>query len=357
VRRRTLTYGASVTPTTAPTAPPPRGGADATAGPAAPPSPAEVEEAGRTAAAVVDAVRSVVRGKDEVVRAAVTTLVSGGHLLVEDVPGVGKTVLATALARALDLAVRRIQFTPDLLPGDVTGVSVWDPAERTFTFTPGAVFAGLVVADEINRASPRTQSALLECMAEGHVTVDGVTHPLPDPFFVVATQNPADMEGTYPLPEAQRDRFTARLSVGYPSPEDEVAVLAARGGGRPDPLDLVAPVATGDDVRALVALATRVHAAPALLRYVVDVADATRRHPAVALGASPRAALHLLRAARARALLAGRDHVLPDDVQELAATVLAHRLVPHDGGGPAEQDAAGRAVVADVLARTPLAAG
>nr|WP_299037302.1 MoxR family ATPase [uncultured Pseudokineococcus sp.] len=345
---------------TSTTAPPTAGGATEDAGrvPLPPPSPEEVEGARRTATAVVDQVRAVVRGKDEVVRTAVTTLVAGGHLLLEDVPGVGKTVLASALARAVDLSVRRIQFTPDLLPSDVTGVSIWDPGERRFTFTPGAVFAGLVVADEINRASPKTQSALLECMAEGHVTVDGTTHALPSPFFVVATQNPADMEGTYPLPEAQRDRFSVRLSVGYPAPEEEVALLLARGGGAGgDPLDAVRAVASAEDVRRLVHLSARVHASPELVRYVVDLVGATRRHPSVVLGASPRAALHLLRTARARALLAGRPHVLPDDVQALCAPVLAHRLVTADRGDLLADERAARAALSDVVARTPVRGG
>nr|WP_298801493.1 AAA family ATPase [uncultured Pseudokineococcus sp.] len=341
---------------TSTTAPPSAGTAGAASPP--PPSPEELEQARRVATAVVDEVRAVVRGKDEVVRTAVTTLVAGGHLLLEDVPGVGKTVLATALARSVDLSVRRIQFTPDLLPSDVTGVSIWDPGERRFTFTPGAVFAGLVVADEINRASPKTQSALLECMAEGHVTVDGTTHALPTPFFVVATQNPADMEGTYPLPEAQRDRFLARVSVGYPAPDEEVAVLLARSGGAAvDPLDAVRPVADAADVRRLVDLAARVHAAPALVRYVVDLAAATREHPSVVLGASPRAALHLLRAARARALLAGRPHALPDDVQALCGPVLSHRLVTVDRGDLLADERAARSALDDVLARTPVRGG
>ncbi|MEJ5914837.1 AAA family ATPase [Pseudokineococcus sp. 1T1Z-3] len=323
----------------------------------APPSPTEAEDAARLAGGVTDAVRSVVRGKDAVVEAAVTVLVAGGHLLVEDVPGVGKTVLATALARAVDLPTSRIQFTPDLLPSDVTGVSIWDPSERHFTFTRGPVFAGLVVADEINRASPKTQSALLECMAERHVTVDGTSHALPDPFFVVATQNPGDMEGTYPLPEAQRDRFTARLSLGYPDPADEVEVLLARSGGAAhDPLARLRPVASAADVRALVGLASRVHAAPALVRYVVDLVGATRAHPALALGASPRAALHLLGAARARALLDGRPHVLPDDVQSLLVPCLAHRLVSGDDVDVAAGGRAAAAALEDVLATTPLRA-
>lgn len=326
--------------------------------PVPPPSTRELDEALGVVEAVLAAVGTVVRGKDDVVRTAVTTLLAGGHLLLEDVPGVGKTVLATALARAVDASVRRIQFTPDLLPSDLTGVSIWDPAERRFVFTPGGVFANVVVADEINRASPKTQSALLECMAEAQVSVDGVTHALPSPFFVVATQNPVDMEGTYPLPEAQRDRFTTRLSVGYPAPEDEVAVLAARAGGRTDdPLARLRPVASAGDVLALVELAGRVHTSTSVTRYVVDLVTATRHHPGLRLGASPRAGLHLLRTARARALLDGRDHVLPDDVRALAAPVLAHRLVLDDEAYLLDERGAADGAVAvldDVLTRTPV---
>lgn len=277
------------------------------------------------AARVVAAVEQVVLGKGEVVRTAVMTLLAGGHLLVEDVPGVGKTVLAKALARAVDCSVSRVQFTPDLLPSDVTGVTVYDRRTAEFDFRPGPVFANMVVADEINRASPKTQSALLECMEEHQVTVDSTTYPLAEPFMVLATQNPVEMEGTYPLPEAQRDRFTTRISLGYPGPDAELAMI--EGHAARDPLESVRPVCTAADVRAMIAGASTVHMALELRRYVVELVSATRDTPMVRLGASPRATLHLVRAARARAAMAGRDHVLPDDVQAVAVPVLAHRLL------------------------------
>ena len=277
------------------------------------------------AARVVAAVEQVVLGKGEVVRTAVMTLLAGGHLLVEDVPGVGKTVLAKALARAVDCTVSRVQFTPDLLPSDVTGVTVYDRRTAEFDFRPGPVFANMVVADEINRASPKTQSALLECMEEHQVTVDSTTYPLAEPFMVLATQNPVEMEGTYPLPEAQRDRFTTRISLGYPDPDAELAMI--EGHAASDPLDNVRPVCTAADVRAMIAGASTVHMAPELRRYVVELVSATRNTPMVRLGGSPRATLHLVKAARARAAMAGRDHVLPDDVQAVAVPVLAHRLL------------------------------
>ena len=271
------------------------------------------------------AIETVVEGKPQVVRTALTVLLAEGHLLIEDVPGVGKTMLAKALARAVDCSVRRIQFTPDLLPSDVTGVSIFNQEQRDFEFKPGAIFANVVVGDEINRASPKTQSALLECMEERQVTVDGVTYFLESPFIVVATQNPIEMEGTYPLPEAQRDRFMARVSMGYPSPRAELDMLSSHGSS--SPLDAVKPVATAADVRRLVATARSVWVSDAVKQYVVDLAGATRASSDLRLGASPRATLHLLRAARAQAALEGRDHVLPDDVQSLAAAVLAHRLL------------------------------
>ena len=274
---------------------------------------------------VRSAVESVVVGKPDVVQMAVTVLLAEGHLLVEDVPGVGKTLLAKALGQATGCAVRRVQFTPDLLPSDLTGVSVYDASTRSFEFKPGPVFANVVVGDEINRASPKTQSALLECMAERQVTVDGLTYPLPPPFMVVATQNPAEMEGTYALPEAQRDRFMARVSMGYPSPDAELAMLDQHGAS--DPLEDLLPVADPESVRRAAVTASGIHASPAVKQYLLDLVAGTRAHPDVALGASPRASLHLLRAARAAAALDGRDHVLPDDVQELLAPVLAHRLM------------------------------
>jgi MoxR-like ATPase len=267
----------------------------------------------------------VVEGKPDVVRLTLVVLLAEGHLLIEDVPGVGKTTLAKALAASIDATVRRIQFTPDLLPSDVTGVAVYDQESREFEFKPGAIFANLVLADEINRASPKTQAALLECMEERQVTVDGISYELARPFLVMATQNPIEMEGTYPLPEAQRDRFTARVSMGYPDREAELAMLDERATA--DPLASLTPVADAATVRALVEAVGRLHVSDAVRRYVVALVEATRRAPDLRLGASPRAGLQLLRAARAAAALSGRDHVLPDDVQLIAVAVLAHRLL------------------------------
>jgi MoxR-like ATPase len=280
----------------------------------------------RVAHRVATAVESVIEGKAEAIRLALTVLLAEGHVLIEDVPGVGKTMLAKALARSTDCSVRRIQFTPDLLPSDITGVSAYNQERREFEFKPGPVFANIVVGDEINRASPKTQSALLECMEERQVTVDGTTYPLAPPFMVIATQNPIEMEGTYPLPEAQRDRFTARIAMGYPSPESELAMLDAHGSS--SPLEALEPVAGAQDIRDLIAAVRRVHVADALKQYVISLVTATRSTPELRLGASPRATLHLLRASRARAALDGRDFVIPDDVQALALPVLAHRLLP-----------------------------
>jgi MoxR-like ATPase len=281
---------------------------------------------GAVAARVGANIEQVISGKHEVVRTSLVVLLAQGHLLIEDVPGVGKTMLSKALARSIDCSVRRIQFTPDLLPSDITGVSVFNQDTREFEFRPGGVFANIVVGDEINRASPKTQSALLECMEEQQVTVDGTTYHLESPFMVVATQNPIEMEGTYALPEAQRDRFMARVSIGYPVESAEIAMLDSHSGHHP--LDDLRPVTDAATIRELVHQVTRVHLSPAVQRYAVALAAATRASHQLALGASPRATLHLVRAARASAALEGRDFVTPDDVRTLAPSVLTHRLLP-----------------------------
>ena len=304
--------------------------------------------------AVVGRVRSnierVIEGKPEVVSASLIVLLAEGHLLIEDVPGVGKTQLSKALARSIDCSVRRIQFTPDLLPSDVTGVSVYNQESRTFEFRPGGIFANIVVGDEINRASPKTQSAMLECMEERQVTVDNTTYELESPFMVIATQNPVEMEGTYALPEAQRDRFMARVSIGYPVESAEIAMLGSHT--RSNPLDDLEPVTDAAEVRKLSSIVGAVYVSDAVQRYAVSVSAATRRSAELTLGASPRATLHLVRAAKARAAMAGRDYVLPDDVRALAGAVLAHRLMPS-----VEAAMSGRttdAILADVLESVPV---
>lgn len=303
---------------------------------------------------VIAAVGTVIDGKDDVIRSAFAVMLAGGHLLIEDVPGVGKTMLAKALARATGGTISRIQFTPDLLPSDVTGASVFDQSAARFEFKPGAVFANVVIGDEINRASPKTQSALLECMEEGQVTVDGASWPLPDPFLVVATQNPVDMEGTYVLPEAQRDRFTARISMGYPDETAEREML--RSHGRTEPIEQLRSVLPPGGLAALAAQARDVYVSPAVETYVLRIVGSTRHHPEVRLGASPRASLQLLRAAKATALIDGRDFVLPDDIDALAVDVLAHRLVLRRSGADVRegQTAAAARVVRQIVAGTPV---
>ena len=274
---------------------------------------------------IMAAVSQVLLGKPDVVRMAVIGILAEGHLLIEDVPGTGKTNLAKALAKSVSSTVSRVQFTPDLMPSDVTGVSIYDRQSSSFEFKPGPVFANIVVADEINRASPKTQSALLEAMEERQVTVDGTTYPLARPFLVLATQNPVEMEGTYPLPEAQRDRFVARMSIGYPDPATEIAMLAGRE--QSDPLDEMGPATDAATVSSLITAVNAIHLAPELRQYIVEIVRGTRVLPEVRLGASPRAVLHLARCAKASAALDGRSYVLPDDVQRLASPVLAHRLL------------------------------
>ena len=287
--------------------------------------PETITDARPVAERIVAAIGTVLEGKESVIRSALAVMVAGGHLLIEDVPGVGKTVLAKALARTTGGTVSRIQFTPDLLPSDVTGVSVFDQGSGRFEFKPGAVFANVVIGDEINRASPKTQSALLECMEESQVTVDGATWPMPEPFLVVATQNPIDMEGTYVLPEAQRDRFMARISIGYPDATAERQMLKAND--RRNPMDELESVISTTEFADLAQAARNVFVSHAVETYILAIVGATRDHPEVRLGGSPRASLQLVRAAKSAALLDGRDFVLPDDVEALAPTVLAHRLV------------------------------
>ena len=275
--------------------------------------------------AIVDNIERVIQGKDDAIRLALTCLVAEGHLLIEDVPGVGKTSMAKALAASLGVDWHRIQFTPDLLPSDVTGVNVYSRAKGTFEFRPGGIFANIVLGDEINRASPKTQSALLEAMEERQVTVDATTYSLPAPFMVIATQNPIEHEGTYPLPESQLDRFLMRIGMGYPDRRSEIEMLDTHGGE--NAIDDLVAVATPDDIDTMTSMARAVHVAPSIKGYLVDLAEATRKHTALALGISPRATLALQRAARARAAAVGREFVTPDDVKALVVPVLEHRLV------------------------------
>jgi MoxR-like ATPase len=294
-----------------------------------------------------DAVMGAVEVREDLLDHLVVCVVAEGHLLLEDLPGVGKTTLARAVARSLDLQFARIQCTADLLPADVVGTNVFNRREDRFEFRPGPIFANVVLVDEINRASPKTQSGLLECMQERRVTVDVHSHELARPFVVLATQNPIEFEGTYPLPEAQVDRFMCRVSLGYPSASGEVDMLRAHETG--DRVELVEPAASAAELLAAQDAAMRVHASDALRAYVVALLHRTREDPRVELGASPRAGLLLLRAAKARALLQGRDHALPDDVQALAEVVLAHRVVL----APEAHDATSESVVADALSATP----
>lgn len=290
---------------------------------------------------------TVIRGKTDAIRLASVAVLSGGHVLLEDVPGVGKTLLAKAIARSIQGTFRRVQGTPDLLPADVTGVSVLDQADGTWRFRPGPLFANVVLVDEINRATPRTQSALLEAMEEGQVSADGATRRLPDPFVVIATQNPEEHAGTFPLVEGQRDRFAIALAIGLPDRNAEREILAGSGGI--DALGGLQPIAEADDLRRATAALRNVHVAPALIDYVLDLVAATREHDGVSLGASPRASVSMLRTAQAYAVAAGRTFVTPDDVKAVTVAALAHRIIP--SGGP--NLTRGRAIVDTILRRIP----
>ena len=317
-------------------------------------TPLTPEEARKVAAGLEKNIAVALRGKEDVIELALAALAASGHLLLEDVPGVGKTTLAQALARSLDLGFARVQFTSDLLPGDITGVSIYDQARGQFVFKPGPLFANLVLADEINRTTPRTQSCLLEAMAEGQVSVDGAARPLPSPFMVLATQNPHEHAGTYPLPESQLDRFLLRLSIGYPAPLVERELLL--GGGTAVELHHLKPVATAQDVRRLQAAVPGVRVAGEIADYVLALVAATRATPLISLGASPRGAIALLGVAKARALLRGRGYVEPDDVKELCVPCLAHRVTLSGrgpGGGEIERLAAER-VIRDLVEQVPV---
>jgi len=303
-----------------------------------------------TAEKVINNVEKVIIGKHEEIELTLVGLLCRGHLLIEDVPGVGKTMLARSIAKSIGCTFRRIQFTPDMLPSDVTGVTVFNQKTQEFEFRPGPVMAQIVLTDEINRATPKTQSALLEAMQEQQVTVDGVTYPIPEPFLVLATQNPIEYEGTFPLPEAQLDRFMMRISLGYPSPEDEIAIL--------DSQQYVHPVETLEqaiDVRELLDAQEKVkevYVDPLVKEYIVALVNATRDHPDVYLGASPRGSLALYKTGRARAALLGRDYVIPDDIKALAITTLAHRLIVSPSARIKEVDP--RAVIEETLESVPV---
>jgi MoxR-like ATPase len=312
--------------------------------------PALASDAGRAVERITDSIASVVHAPRETLRLCALCLVSEGHLIIEDLPGVGKTTLAKALARSVGLNFGRLQFTPDLLPSDVTGVNVFDQRTNEFQFKPGPIFANVLLVDEINRASPKTQSALLECMQENQATIDGRSYDLELPFMVIATQNPIEYEGTYPLPEAQLDRFTMRLEVGYPPLQDEARMLAEQTNE--SPLDDLQPVASAAEVLAAIAAAKDIFVEEELNRYVVAVLRHTRADPRLYVGASPRSGIALLRVAKARALAEGRDFALPDDVKAVAEHVLAHRLVLAPEARSSGMS--GAELVQDALARTPV---
>jgi MoxR-like ATPase len=303
-----------------------------------------------TAERIAQSVGQVIIGKRNEVRLTVLGLITRGHILIEDIPGVGKTMMAKALARSIGTSFSRIQFTPDMLPSDVTGVSIFNPQTRDFEFRSGPIMAQIVLADEINRATPKTQAALLEAMEERQVTVDGITYPMNDPFLILATQNPIEYEGTFPLPEAQLDRFLLRIQLGYPSPAEELTVLSAQQYQHP--LENMRQVVSVQELLAAQNAVREIYVAEEVKRYIIDLVNATRQHPDVYLGSSPRGSLALFRASQTRAAMAGRDYVIPDDVKALAEVTLAHRVIV----GPAARirDISSRTIVQDVLTSTPV---
>jgi MoxR-like ATPase len=308
------------------------------------------EEAKSLAEKIIDNVEKVIVGKRQAIELGLIALLSRGHLLIEDAPGMGKTMFARSLAKSFGCTFKRIQFTPDLLPGDVTGVSIYNQKTTNFEFRPGPIMAQIVLTDEINRATPKVQSALLECMEERQITVDGTTYKMPEPFHVIATQNPIEYEGTFPLPETQLDRFLLRLSLGYPSAADETIILEKQQFTHP--IEQLNQVAGAADLVHLQETMKAIYVDNLVKEYIVSVVEATRHHSKVYLGASPRGTLGLFRSTQARALLQGRDYVLPDDVKALAEPVLAHRLISHLGAQT--QDGSGRAIIADLLKTVPV---
>ena len=310
----------------------------------------KIDKAKQLAKKIIQNVEKVMVGKPNVVQLAVIALISQGHLLIEDAPGLGKTMLARSLAKSIDCSFKRIQFTPDMLPGDIIGVTIYNQKTHDFEFHPGPIEAQVVLADEINRATPKVQSALLEAMEERQLTVDGVTHKMPSPFHVLATQNPIEYEGTFPLPEAQLDRFLLRINIGYPTPAEEVAIIERQQFIHP--IEQIGPVVTAADILILQETVKKIHVSDLIKQYIVTLVEATRHHPSIYLGSSPRGSLALFRTAQARALLSGRDYVLPDDIKALAEPALAHRSLVSSAGQSQGKDS--RTFIAEILANTPV---